>query len=104
MRPTQILRSGGDAPVGRHGKFLGGWGAFGGMPQKGIITYTLSSNKQNPIAGAFHDAIFNTWRRFGSQVLYIAPPMIFFYYAMDWAIHRNHHLNSKHGRAEASDE
>jgi hypothetical protein len=40
------------------------------------------------MAGAAHDAVFNTWRRFSKQILYIAPPMIFFYYAMDWATHR----------------
>jgi ubiquinol-cytochrome c reductase subunit 8 len=58
------------------------------MRQRGIITYGLSSNAQNPVAGAFHDAIFNVWRRFSKQVLYFAPPMVFFYYAMDWAVHR----------------
>ncbi|KAL7623291.1 ubiquinol--cytochrome-c reductase subunit 8 [Parahypoxylon ruwenzoriense] len=105
MRPTQAMMSGGgDAPIGRHGKYLGGWGSFGGLPQKGIISYTLSSNKQNPFAGAFHDAIFNTWRRFSAQVLYVAPPMIFFYYTMSWAIERNEYLNSKAGRQEFSEE
>ncbi|KAI1466087.1 ubiquinol-cytochrome c reductase complex ubiquinone-binding protein [Daldinia caldariorum] len=100
MRPTQALMGGGDAPVGRHGKFLGNWGNFGGMPQKGIISYTVSANRQNPLAGAAHAAIFNTWRRFSAQVLYFAPPMIFFYYAMSWATERNHYLNSKAGRKE----
>ncbi|KAI0164261.1 ubiquinol-cytochrome c reductase complex ubiquinone-binding protein [Hypoxylon sp. FL1284] len=100
MRPTQALMSGGESPIGKHGKFLGGWGNFGGMPQKGIISYTLSANKQNPFAGAAQAAVFNTWRRFSGQVLYFAPPMIFFYYAMSWATDRNHYLNSKAGRQE----
>ncbi|KAI1811556.1 cytochrome b-c1 complex subunit 8 [Poronia punctata] len=105
MRPTQILRGGGgDAPIGKHGKYLGGWGNFGGAKQKGIITYSLSANRQNPFAGAFHDAIFNTWRRFSKQVLYWAPPMIFGYYYMSWATERNHYLNSKEGRKEFADE
>lgn len=60
----------------------------GGLKQKGIITYGVSSNRQNPFAGAFHDAIFNTWRRFSGQVLYVAPPFIAAYYVMEWAIHR----------------
>ncbi|KAI0390852.1 cytochrome b-c1 complex subunit 8 [Xylariaceae sp. FL0594] len=104
MRPTQPLRGGGgDVPLGRFGKYLGGWGNFGGATQKGIITYSVSPNRQNPVAGAFHDAIFNTWRRFSAQVLYVAPPFIFAYYAMSWATERNHYLNSKAGRAEFGD-
>ncbi|KAI4600765.1 ubiquinol--cytochrome-c reductase subunit 8 [Pestalotiopsis sp. 9143b] len=104
MQPTQILRGGGESPLGRHGHYLGGWGNFGGLKQKGIITYGLSSNRQNPVAGAAHDAIFNTWRRISKQILYVAPPFIGFYYAMEWATHRNHYLNSKQGRAEFGEE
>ncbi|KAI1650300.1 cytochrome b-c1 complex subunit 8 [Daldinia loculata] len=74
------------------------------MPQKGIISYTLSANRQNPLAGTAHAAIFNTWRRFSAQVLYVAPPLIFFYYAMSWATDRNHYLNSKAGRQEFAGE
>ncbi|KAH9892395.1 UcrQ family protein [Xylariomycetidae sp. FL2044] len=103
MRPSPILRAGGESPIGRNGHFLGGWGNFGGLKQKGIITYTLSANKQKPFAGAANDAIFNTFRRFSAQVLYVAPPMLLFYYMMDWATHRNHYLNSKAGRQEFAD-
>ncbi|KAK8089219.1 hypothetical protein PG997_004180 [Apiospora hydei] len=100
MRPTQMLQAGGgDAPLGKYGKYLGGWGNFdaivpgqttelhecldtelltvwhptGGSKQRGIITYGLSANRQNPLAGAAHAAIFNSWRRFRGQVLYVAP-------------------------------
>ncbi|KAI1502882.1 UcrQ family protein [Biscogniauxia marginata] len=100
MRPTQALMAGADIPLGRHNKYLGTWGHFGGQKQKGIITYALSPNKQNPFAGAAHAAIFNTWRRTKNQVLYVAPPFIFFYYALSWAIERNEYLNSKAGRQE----
>lgn len=99
-------------------------GLSGGLKQKGIITYGLSANRQNPVAGAAHDAIFNTWRRISKQILYVAPPFIGFYYAMEWATHRyelrscpttldlrrilifnsNHYLNSKQGRAEFGEE
>jgi len=61
---------------------------LGGSKQKGIISYGISSNRQNPIAGVFHDAVFNTWRRFSAQVLYIAPPFIGAYMIMDWATKR----------------
>ena len=60
----------------------------GGEKQRGIITYGLAANRQNPVAGAAHDAVFNTFRRFRGQVLYVVPPMIVGYYVMDWAIHR----------------
>ncbi|KAI8633941.1 UcrQ family protein [Xylariaceae sp. FL1651] len=103
MRPTQALRGGAEVPLGRYNHFLGHWGHFGSPTQKGIITYSLSPNKQNPFAGAAHNAVFNTWRRFSAQVLYFAPPMLIFYYAMSWATERNHYLNSKEGRKEFGD-
>ncbi|KAI1113904.1 UcrQ family protein [Nemania sp. NC0429] len=103
MRPTQALRGGADVPVGRYSKYLGHWGHFGNIKQRGIITYSLSPNKQNPFAGAAHDAVFNTFRRFRAQVLYVAPPFIFAYFAMAWCTERNHYLNSKAGRKENAD-
>ncbi|KAL2220750.1 ubiquinol-cytochrome C reductase complex subunit UcrQ [Thermoascus aurantiacus ATCC 26904] len=90
---------GGQYPDPKHGIYLGGWGALGcPTPQKGIVTYSLSANRQRPMAGALHAAIFNTWRRFRHQVLYVAPPFIVAYAAMNWAIERNEYLNSKVGR------
>ncbi|KAK2627547.1 hypothetical protein QTJ16_003513 [Diplocarpon rosae] len=74
------------------------------QPQKGIASYSLSANAQRPLAGAFHAAIFNTWRRFSNQVLYFAPPLIVGYLAMQWAVERNEYLNSKAGRAEFGEE
>jgi ubiquinol-cytochrome c reductase subunit 8 len=98
----------------------------GGLKQKGIIHYGLAANRQNPFAGALHDAVFNTWRRTSGQLLFWVPPILLGYYAMDWAIHRcvvwplargqrgalgcnilmscrNHYLYSKAGRAEFAD-
>lgn len=60
----------------------------GGMKQKGIISYGIAPNRQYPLAGAAHDAVFNTWRRFSTQVLYWAPPLIAGYYIMNWAVER----------------
>ncbi|EPE05682.1 cytochrome b-c1 complex subunit 8 [Ophiostoma piceae UAMH 11346] len=71
--------------------------------QRGIITFGIAPNRQNPFAHAGHDAIFNTWRRFSRQVLYWAPGFIAGYYAINWAKHRNHYLNSKAGRAETAE-
>lgn len=62
------------------------------MKQKGIVSYGIANNRQNPLAGTFHDAIFNTWRRFYGQVFYWAPPVVAAYYIMNWAIERYAHV------------
>ncbi|KKK21753.1 cytochrome b-c1 complex subunit 8 [Aspergillus ochraceoroseus] len=73
-------------------------------PQR-IASYSISPNRQRPLAGTFHAAIFNTFRRCRHQVLYVVPPFVAAYAAMNWAIERNEYLNSKPGRlAEAGDE
>ena len=69
-------------------RYLGGWGNFTNQKQRGVITYGIAPNRQNPVAGMAHDAVFNTWRRFSTQVLYWAPPLIAGYYVMNWAIER----------------
>jgi ubiquinol-cytochrome c reductase subunit 8 len=56
-------------------------------PQR-IATYSLSPNRQRPFAGAGHAAIFNVFRRFRHQVLYVVPPFVIAYAAMNWAIER----------------
>ncbi|KAI5467212.1 cytochrome b-c1 complex subunit 8 [Mariannaea sp. PMI_226] len=101
MQPTQALRSHLDPA---RGHYLGNWGHFGGEKQRGIVTYGLSANRQNPFHNAFNDAIFNTFRRTKAQIFFWVPPMIAGYYLMDWATHRNHYFNSKAGRAEFGDE
>ncbi|KAJ5247588.1 Cytochrome b-c1 complex subunit 8 [Penicillium chermesinum] len=82
----------------KNGHFIGNWGELGCPTPQRIATYSLSSNRQRPLAGAGHAAIFNTFRRFRHQVLYVAPPFIIAYAAMNWAIERNEYLNSKPGR------
>ncbi|OCL09916.1 hypothetical protein AOQ84DRAFT_290333, partial [Glonium stellatum] len=81
----------------------GDWGnplRAGGQPQKYIAAYSVSPNRQRPFAGALHAAVFNTWRRFKGQVLYVAPPFLVAYWLMDWALKRNEYLNTKEGRKE----
>lgn len=65
--------------------YLGWWGSFGSLPQKGVTSYSLSANRQKPLAGAAHNAVFNTFRRFKGAVLYVVPPFVAYYYLMDWA-------------------
>lgn len=60
----------------------------GSLPQKGITTYALSANRQRPLAGTMHAAIFNTFRRFRQSVLYVVPPFVVGYMLMDWATKR----------------
>ncbi|KAJ5808912.1 cytochrome b-c1 complex subunit 8 [Penicillium riverlandense] len=55
-----------------------------GCPQR-IASYALSPNRQRPMAGALHAAIFNMFRRFRHQVLYVVPPFIIAFAAMNWA-------------------
>ncbi|GIK04625.1 ubiquinol--cytochrome-c reductase subunit 8 [Aspergillus viridinutans] len=89
----------------KSGVYLGDWGDMGCTTPQRIVTYSLSSNRQRPLAGAFHAAIFNTFRRFRGQVLYVVPPFVAAYAAMNWAIERNEYLNSKPGRlAEGAEE
>jgi ubiquinol-cytochrome c reductase subunit 8 len=61
---------------------------LGSPTQRGIISYGVSPNRQNPFAGAAHDAVFNTWRRFSAQVLYWAPGFVVGYYIANWAVDR----------------
>ncbi|KAJ5752651.1 ubiquinol-cytochrome C reductase complex subunit UcrQ [Penicillium odoratum] len=80
------------------GHYIGTWGKFGCPTPQRIATYSLSPNRQRPFAGAFNAAIFNTFRRFRNQVLYVVPPFVVAYAAMNWAVERNEYLNSKPGR------
>jgi hypothetical protein len=62
---------------------------IGSQTQKGVASYSLSANRQRPLAGTLNAAIFNTWRRFSHQVLYFAPPLVIAYVTMQWAIERS---------------
>lgn len=73
----------------KNGIYAGAFGSLGiPTPQRGIAVYTISPNQQRVFAGALHDAIFNTFRRFRHQVLYVAPPFIVAYAAMSWAVEK----------------
>jgi hypothetical protein len=57
----------------------------GSLPQKGIVHYGLAQNRQNPMAGTFNAAVFNTFRRTRNQILYWSIPLIIGYEVMQWA-------------------
>ena len=67
--------------MGNHGSHH----TTGGQAQKGVITFALAANRQNPLAGAGHDAVFNVWRRFYGSFFYWAIPAVTGYLIMDWA-------------------
>jgi ubiquinol-cytochrome c reductase subunit 8 len=48
----------------------------------------MSATRQNPMAGAYKNAFFNTYRRTYNQILYWLPPLVFGYAIMEWAIER----------------
>lgn len=58
------------------------------MPQRGVITYAVSQNRLNPLAGTMNAAVFNTFRRTRNQILFWAVPMLVGYEIMQWAIER----------------
>lgn len=61
---------------------------IGGTPQKGITSYAMSANRQKPMAGVAHAAVFNVARRTRGQILYFAPPFIAVYFLLQWAEER----------------
>lgn len=73
---------------------------MGSPAQKGITSYAVSPYAQKPLAGAAHNAVFNLFRRFKSQVLYLAIPAGI-YWAW-WVNSRdyNEYLYTKAGREE----
>lgn len=52
------------------------------------MTYGLSSNRQRPFAGFFTKGVWNSVRRVRNQILYVVPPFVVAYSAMQWAIER----------------
>ncbi|BFZ57469.1 Cytochrome b-c1 complex subunit 8, mitochondrial [Savitreella phatthalungensis] len=88
---------------GHQGGYMGWWGSFQGARQKGITTYSLSSFQQRALAGAAHNAVFNTFRRVKNQFLYFVPPFIGAYYIYTWANAKNEYYNSKAGHAELAE-
>ncbi|EXJ73756.1 ubiquinol-cytochrome c reductase subunit 8 [Cladophialophora psammophila CBS 110553] len=77
-----------DIPKGRKLKPVYCWGHKELPAQRGVVTYLVSPNRQNPLARALHNAVFNTFRRTKNQVLYWVPPFVVAYLLMDWANRR----------------
>lgn len=61
---------------------------IGSQKQKNVTTYALSPNRQRPLAGTAHAAVFNVFRRTRHQILYWLPPLLIGYATMQWATER----------------
>ncbi|KAK9455441.1 hypothetical protein V1511DRAFT_500471 [Dipodascopsis uninucleata] len=85
---------------GAHHGYMGWWGDMGGPKQRGIITYSVSSYAQKPLAGVLYNAVFNTFRRVSSQAFYVIAPASLYLYIIMKAKERNEFLYSKAGRHE----
>lgn len=79
---------------------MGWWGSLGSPPQKGIARYAVSGYAQKPFQGAFHDAIFNTFRRVRSQAFFVVFPITIYYYIWKRAEAYNRFLYTKAGEEE----
>ena len=64
----------------------------GSQKQKNVTTYALSPNRQRPLAGTAHAAVFNVFRRTRHQILYWLPPLLIGYATMQWATERYVHF------------
>lgn len=73
---------------------------MGSPAQKGITSYAVSPYAQKPLTGIYHSALFNTFRRVKSQVLFVVIPGALYW--MWWSNSRdyNEYLYTKAGREE----
>lgn len=73
---------------------------MGGPVQKGITSYSVSPYAQKPLTGIYHNAVFNTFRRVKSQVLFLVLPAAAYW--MWWTNCRdyNEFLYTKAGKEE----
>lgn len=79
---------------------MGWWGSMGSPKQKRITIHSVSPYAQAPLHGSTQRAIFNSFRRFKSQVLYIAVPFAIVWSVWTEARDYNEYLYTKAGREE----
>ena len=66
-----------------------------GVKSKNIISYSLSPFEQKAFAGFFSKGMSNLYRRFRSQVFYIAPGMVWLVAVYTYATHEHERLLRK---------
>ncbi|VVT56626.1 uncharacterized protein SAPINGB_P005184 [Magnusiomyces paraingens] len=77
--------------------YMGWWGSIGSPPQKGIARYAVSAGSQKLFHHAFHNAIFNTFRRVKNQIFFVVFPVSIYYYIWTSANNYNQWLYTKAG-------
>ena len=70
---------------------------------KNIITYSLSPFEQRAFAGFFSKGTANLFRRFRSQVGYVAPGFILLAIITNYADNEAHHLSKKNPKDYEND-
>ncbi|RXW16763.1 hypothetical protein EST38_g9094 [Candolleomyces aberdarensis] len=73
------------------------WGDKTGVPQKGLITYTLSPYQSKAMPKWFSSYLFNGVRRLSGEFLFFAIPFAVGYGTYSWAKGYDAYLNSKEG-------
>lgn len=66
-----------------------------GIKSKNIVSYSLSPFEQKAFAGFFSKGMSNLYRRFRSQVFYVAPGMIWLVAVYTYATQEHARLNHK---------
>ena len=74
-----------------------------GIKSKNIISYSLSPFEQRAFAGFFSKGISNLYRRFRSQVFYIAPGMIWLVAVYTYAVQEHDRLGHKNPKDYEND-
>ena len=74
-----------------------------GVKSKNIISYSLSPFEQRAFAGFFSKGIANLYRRFRSQVFYIAPGMGMVLVVYTWGNYEHKRLLHKNPKDFAND-
>ncbi|KAG0673043.1 ubiquinol--cytochrome-c reductase subunit 8 [Pichia californica] len=82
------------------GAYMGWWGSMGSPKQKRITIHSVSPYAQAPLHGSVDRAIFNSFRRFKAQVLYITIPLAIVWSVWTDARDYNEYLYTKAGREE----
>ncbi|PVH19362.1 hypothetical protein CXQ85_003201 [Candidozyma haemuli] len=87
--------------AGPHAKaYMGWWGHIGSPKQKYVNMYTVSPYATRPLKGALHNSVFNVFRRFKNQVLFVVIPGAIVWTINAKATEYNEFLYTKAGREE----
>uniref|UniRef100_T2MJ33 Cytochrome b-c1 complex subunit 8 n=1 Tax=Hydra vulgaris TaxID=6087 RepID=T2MJ33_HYDVU len=70
---------------------------------KNVIEYSISPFEQRAFAGFLSKGFPNLYRRFMSQVFYVAPPFLGLAFIINWANKKNAQLSRKNPKDYEND-